>query len=137
MLKHQVTHADLRAMPKTAELRHQQNQSLPLHMKWMQECLYDGAIGAIVWEPVYVPVARIYEAYKTWVREHTNRFLDKLEFGRQISIFLTDKKAAAKRINGEVVRCVELRDLDEARRTFDARLKTRSEWPSGPSTIPF
>jgi hypothetical protein len=137
-----VKHSDLRAMPKTAELRHQQNQSLPLHMKWMQECLWDGMIGQVSWTPVWVPVARIYEAYKTWVREHTNRFLDKLEFGRQASHFLTDKKATARRINGEVVRCVELRPLDEARRVFDERLKTRSEWPNGPGAsvnpnIPF
>lgn len=128
----------IRNVPKTSELRIQQNQSLPLELRWWQECLFDEKIAFGKW----VIVATIYEAYEQWAKGRQGRLLDKLEFGRRMSKFLTTEKAKVKRVSGAIERCVNVRTLNDARTTFDAALGTISDWPDAPSTsttsnIPF
>jgi hypothetical protein len=140
MMQIPVSPAEIRAVPKTDELRHQQDQSLPMHLQWLQECLYDARIAGAAWRYEWVSVGRIYDHYETWVRRHTNRFLVKTEFGKQVQRFLTDQAPQVRRINGNAERCVLLRDLVTARNAFDKELHTRSEWgdaPGASQTIPF
>lgn len=132
-----VTLAEIRNAPKTDELRNQQDQSLSLNLKWVQECLDDGLIGAMPWAAGNLPTASIYEAYKIWVRDHTNRFLSKIEFSRQLmGYFTTAPKAKAVRIAGNLMRCYDLMPLDEAREAFDKQMGTETEWPDVLGTPP-
>jgi phage/plasmid-associated DNA primase len=128
MLHLPVTADDIRRVPMTKELRAQQNLSLPLELQWWCECLSEAKIGQLVWTE-WVPCATIYEAYKTWAREHTNRFLNKIIFGQRMAKFFSVEKTRAKRLNGDIERCWRMRDLDDARHIFDTTLGTTNEWP--------
>jgi hypothetical protein len=125
------TKSEIFNCPKTAELANQQAQSAPLHLQWLKECLLDGAIAQIVWQGP-VPADRVYDAYKVWVRERTQHFLSSETFARRMSGYLTARTAkpsqVKKRVNGESIRCWELRDLD-ARRYYDMRERVNTEWP--------
>jgi hypothetical protein len=136
VLEHiEVTQAEIRKFPRTDALRDQQEQSLDLHLAWWRECLYDGRIGQVEWDQ-WIPADRLYDAYKTWARERTTRFLDKIEFGKQMSKFITSRTTkpatVVRRVNGDKQRCWELRGLMDARSTFDAELRTVGEWPDTP-----
>lgn len=128
MLLVPVTAEDLRRVPMTKELRVQQTMSMPIEIRWWHECLLDGKIGNIVW-PTWISIADTYDAYKVWARDHGARFLDKIEFGRRMSAYLSTEKSRAKRLAGEVERCWALRALSDARTYFDASLGTTSDWP--------
>lgn len=137
MIKRPVDHANIRVVPKTKELRVQQNQSLTLELKWLQEMLYDEKLGFGDW----ASVADIYGAYELWAKGR-GRMLDKLEFGRRMSSLLSAEKTKAKRLNGNVERCINLRTLEDMRKMFDVALGTESDWPdsqsaSTTSNIPF
>ena len=137
-----VTAAEIRDCPKTEALRAQQNQSLSPHLMWWQECLYEGVIGMLEptktwgkWQPTDV----IYDAHLAWCRNRPfARPLGKIEFGKQMSLYLTARTGSPatvpKTVGGKRgVRCWELRDLHEARDVFDGQLRTRGEWPDAPS----
>jgi hypothetical protein len=128
MLHVPVTADIIRKVPMTSELRAQQNLSLPLELRWWHECLCEAKFGQLVWCD-WVPCATIYDAYKTWAREHTNRFLDKIAFGHRMSKFFSAEKARAKRLNGDIERCWRIHELDVARALFDKALGTTTEWP--------
>lgn len=128
MLERRIDRDLLRKVPGTAELRVQQNQSLPMELRWWQECLYDVVLpgdGFGAW----VSVALIYGAYEQWGKGRQGRLLDKLEFGRRMSKLLTTEKSKSKRVNGAIERCINVRALDDARNVFDAALGTTSDWP--------
>jgi hypothetical protein len=134
--------AEIRKVPKTEELRVQQDQTLPLHLKWLQECLWLGLIGQTKWGAVNVPVSGIYEAYKMWARDRGNRFMEIKTFSQAVHNMMAPNKASAARINGEVLKCLKLYDLTAARAVFDAKLHTTTEWPDdtltpGAPSIPF
>jgi hypothetical protein len=131
----------VRSVPRTDELRTQQNQSLSLELKWWQECLFDEKMPGDGWAE-WVPVSLIFEAYELWARGRSGRVLDKLEFGRRMSKYVSAGKAKAKRVNGSIERCIEVYGLEEARKTFDSALGTNTEWPDLPGAssnakIPF
>ncbi len=129
MMQVPVTKEDIINVPITKELRIQQNQSMALELRWWQECLHDGRCGQVVPWGTWVPVMVIYEAYRTWAREHTNRVLDKIEFGRRLSNLISPEKPKSKRINGDVERATNVYALDEARRAFDKACESETEWP--------
>lgn len=138
-----VTVARIRAVPKTEELRVQQDQSLPLEMRWLQECLWEGTIGMIRWEETDIPVSRMYEAYKLWCRDRSARFLDTKPFAQRIYPLCASRfQNYSPRINGEKTKCVKLLSLDDARKAFDVKLHTTTDWPddgsaTGTPGIPF
>lgn len=142
MLQIPVTREDITKVPATKELRVQQSLSMSLEHRWWQECLHDGKCGSLVPWNSWVPVVGIYEAYRMWVRDHTGRYLDKIEFGRRMGKLLSAEKPKAKRINGDVERALNVRTLDDARLTFDAECASETDWPDAPSAstqsnIPF
>jgi hypothetical protein len=98
-------------------------------MQWWFECLWEEKIGQISWQVTWTPTSAIFEAYELWARKSSPRVLHKLEFGRRMAHRASAVKPAPKRINGEVVRCWELRDLDDARRAFDVEMGTLTDWP--------
>lgn len=137
-----VSIADIRAVPKTEELRTQQDQTLPLQLKWLQECLWEGAIGQVVWDAVDVPVHRIYDAYKMWVRDRSGRIMEIKTFSQNVHPMMSASRNHAPRINGVKTKCLALYPLDTARALFDAKLHTTTEWPTDSGTanaptIPF
>lgn len=131
-----VSIADIRAVPKTEELRRQQDQTLGLHLQWLQECLWTGAMGNVKWTPANVPVSVIYDAYKLWAGNR--RIIGQKTFSELVFPWMSPHKAKAARVNGEVVRCLLLASLEDARATFDVKLHTTTEWPDalGASIIP-
>jgi hypothetical protein len=126
MMRRPVDRVLVRNVPKTKELRVQQNQSLALELRWWQEVLHDATVA---WFGDWTPVADIYAAYEQWGKGRQGRLVDKLEFGRRMSKFLTTEKTKAKRVNGGIERCVNIRALLDARATFDTALGTTSDWP--------
>jgi len=130
--------AKIRAVPKTEELRIQQDQTLPVHLKWLQECLWEGLIGQTVWEPVDIPVQRIYEAYKLWARDRSARFEDIKGFSLKVHHLMSDSRNYSPRVNGVKTKCLKLFTLEDARCVFDTKLHTTTEWPndSGTSNTP-
>lgn len=131
MLSRPIDRRLIRQVPKTDELRVQQSQSLSVELKWWQEVLFDGVATFGDW----VPVSQVFEKYEQWARPKQGvRVLDKLEFGRRMSKFLTADKAKAHRFSGNVERALNLRTLDDARKVFDEELGTTTDWPDSPST---
>jgi phage/plasmid-associated DNA primase len=142
MLQVPVTADEIRAVPKTAELRRQQDLTMAAELRFWQECLMDGAFGRVAWGPV-IPVNALYEIYREWAARASNaRVLDKTEFGRRIALFATREKGSkVKRSGSGTERCWVLRTLEEAREVFDREMGTSGEWPdvdvSPSNTIPF
>jgi len=127
LLKLPVTHDDILRVPRTEELRVQQNQSLPPELRWMKECLNEGAIGSFVWDE-FIPCSDAFDAYRNWCREIGARMLDKIEFGRRMNKYLSAYKSSSRRVSGEIRRCWTLRTLEDARKFFDEKLGTKDEW---------
>lgn len=134
MLTRPIDRKLIRRVPATEELRTQQGQSLSPVLEWWQDCLYEGKIGTLGWSATWMPVGAIYDAYTTAAKH--GRVLSKIEFGRRMALYLSVSEAKSRKINGEVVRCIELRDLDEARKYFDAQLQSTTEWPDDAQNPP-
>lgn len=130
-------------VPKTKELRIQQDQSLAPEMKWWQECLSDGFIGPTAWEKYddWITCANLYLHYTTWMKDHAGRVLDKIEFGRRLAKFISTDKSKPHRFSGNVERAWNLRSLADARKVFDDALGTSNDWQDAPSAsqgnVPF
>lgn len=144
MLGQPVTKQEILNVPKTQELRVQQDQSLPLELRWWQEVLWEERMGSVNPWDSWVPCARVYDEYALWMQgKQGARTLDKLEFGRRLMVrFISGQKPMAKRINGNTERCVKFRTLSESRKVFDDECGVETEWPSAlsassQSTIPF
>jgi uncharacterized protein DUF5906/bifunctional DNA primase/polymerase-like protein len=137
-----VTATEIRQVPMTKELRTQQTQSMSPELKFWYECLCDGKIGSVLWSE-WIPSDAVFEAYKMWSRDYSVRLLDKIEFSRRLSRYISAGKSQPKRINGEVSRCWHLRTLDDARSTYDTECGSPSDWPTAlsasnnQSNIPF
>ena len=139
LLAHPVTVADIRNVPRTGELRVQQDQSLSLELKWWQECLWHERLGSLSWDEWrgFVTSNNLYEAYKLWVKDQNGRLLTAIEFSRRLSQYVsTDPRSHARRISGRVERGWALRPLTEARAWFDTQLGTTTEWPDPLSATP-
>lgn len=139
LLQLPVTAEEVRAVPLTEELRVQQNQSLSPELKWWQECLTDGEIGTEPF-PDWIEFNRIYRIYQEWLKGHAGRVLDKVEFGRRMSLYFSAEKPKPHRFANGVAKGYHLHTLDDARKYFDAKTGTTVDWPdsgSTTSTIPF
>ncbi len=129
MRRYPTSIAEIRHVPKTEELRTQQDQTLPIHLKWLQECLWEGLIGQVIWDAVDVPVQRIYEAYKMWAKDRGARYEDIKGFSMKVHHLMSASKNYSPRINGVKTKCLKLFPLDQARAVFDAKLHTTTDWP--------
>lgn len=134
LLRQPVTLADVLDVPKTSELRNQQDQSLDLHLAWWQECLMEGAIGQHPWAP-FVPWKVMYEEYERFAEKRTKHLLTSGTFSQRMAFyFSTLGKQMKDRVNGSAPqRGWRLRDLADARQYFDSVMKTATEWPDDPS----
>lgn len=143
MLKRPFDRQALRTVPKTEELRAQQAQSLSPVLEWWQDCLYEGRIAQLGWPGAeWVPVASLFEAYSSWSSVRKTRLLSKVEFGRRMIEFFSAGESKSRKIKGEVIRCIDLRTLGDARQVFDAEAGAPSDWPTDPAStasnaIPF
>ena len=135
LLKLPVTPEEIRRVPMTDELRVQQNQSLPLELKWWQDCLWNAQIGMHGW-PTFIGVPTLHDVYQQWVKNFNGRILEPIEFARRINHFVTTEKSTVKRVGGTVMRVIALRDVTDARAFFDSKLGTTDEWPSVTPTNP-
>lgn len=141
-LNFKVDRALLKKVPYTKELRQQQTKSLGPLEEWWYECLYEARIGQLGWQDsTWIPANSVYKAYEEWTGRHKGRLLPTMEFGRKMTEMISGEKSKAKRVNGEVTRCLCLRTLQEARNYFDKQMGSQGEWPSiqedDPQAIPF
>jgi hypothetical protein len=137
LLKFKVDRELLRHVPRTKELRAQQGQSLTPVLEWWQDCLYEGTIGNLGWQSgMWLPASQVYDVYKAWSTDRHLRVLSNIEFGRRMGDFIGSEPSKGRKINGNVVRCLKLRDLDDARKWFDGELGSVTDWQvaNGPVT---
>jgi hypothetical protein len=127
-LKRPIDRDLLRKVPHTKELRNQQAMSLPHELEWWQDCLWEGRVPGAPWND-WVPVSALYDVYFTWATSHHYRLLSKIEFGRRMVSYMSADESKARKIKGDVVRCLFLRTLDDARKFFDAKLASPTSWP--------
>lgn len=139
--------SDLRRVPKTSELRNQQERSLPPLLEWWQDCLHEGALPnphVIGWPSgAWVPVPPLYESYKAWTEQRKQYPLTNVKFGADIKAyaFVGDiepqkVKADLRMTEKKLARCGMLKPLGDARKYFDARLGTETTWPKVDATQP-
>lgn len=131
MLQVPVTQADIRVAPKTAALTRQQLLTLDPHLRWWHNCLYEGFIGPIE-DPWGAKVAAdlVYTQYQDYAREQgVKRFLDKIEFGKRMSVYFTARTGKPATIVKNGTRCWDMRDLAEAQKTFSAETGLHLDWP--------
>ena len=107
---------------------------MPLELRWWQECLFDGQVGRGVSWDSWAPVGTIYDAYEVWARKHTNRSLDKMEFGRRMAHLLSAEKSSVRRFRGQQHHAWNLRTLGEARKAFDVECASET---TGPKRLSF
>lgn len=127
-----VTLEDVRNVPKTKELRVQQERSLTKELEFWQTSLYDGVLLGDDW-PQWVSCKRLYDTYFEWCRARNMRALNNVAFGMEITRFVSSSSTRAHRFSGKVERSLEVRPLVDARKFFDSELGTTTEWPVTPS----
>ncbi len=143
MLHRQIDRRLLRNVPRTKELRDQQGMSLTPELEWWQDCLYEGRIGGLGWQDgQWIQVSAIFDEYQEWGTRRKARLLSKVEFGRRMAHYMTDRPSMSRKIGGEVLRCVHLLSLADARKALDAAMSATTEWPDttpagAPAKIPF
>jgi hypothetical protein len=146
LLNRKIT-SDLRRVPKTDELRNQQERSLSPLLEWWHDCLYEGALPnpyLVGWpNGEWVPMRPLYQSYKEWAESRKQYPLSNVKFALDIKGFafvsdITPKnvKRDLQTTTKEVVRCGLLKPLDEARKYFDSRLGTQTTWPEVDVTQP-
>lgn len=124
-----VTPEEILAVPKTQELRRQQEQSLPAELTWWLEALRDGAVIPSEPWPGVIPCAKLFELYKQFAHDRRARLLAPTEFGRRLGKFVSTDKSYLRKNARAVERVYDVRPLDDARRFFDQELTTNTEWP--------
>lgn len=124
-----VSHDMIRNVPRTTELRAQQGQSLSAELEWWQDCLYEGRIGVLGWPGgEWIAAASVFDVYTEWARSRRGRVLSKIEYGRRMNHLITGDSLQVRSINGERLKALRLRGLEEARDLFDAKLGTPTDW---------
>ena len=128
MLQVPVTPDDIRTVPRTAELARQQWLTMDAHFKWWYECLNDGTIGDVQkpWGEKRSTDA-VHKAYLAYAeKQRIGRPLDKTLFTKTMGEYLTGATPPTVVHKGE--RCWKLRELHDARRTFDRLRGMACEW---------
>lgn len=128
LLARQVTHEEVRRVPRTEELRTQQELTLSPEMAWWKERLLDGEIALNEPWPSTVCVNELHADYM--------RFCDGLKINRRVSKYhfsrlvldpwLFDEE---RETGGSRRRFWRLKPLAEARALFDQRAGVSTPWP--------
>ena len=126
-LTREVTHDFVRAVPRTKELRAQQDMSLSAELKWWVECLNHGFIGPSPDEgwPEYTTSDQLHASYIGWC--------DVMKINRRVgSIDLVRRHLHEFLVEGRVRRDEKwvrrLKTLAECREVLDSMLGTQEQW---------
>jgi hypothetical protein len=126
-----VTHDRIRQVPKTDELRIQQEHSMPPELKWWKERLEVGSLGTDGTWPEEVNVDQIHQEYVRWCSTmNINRRITMIDMSRRV---LKPWLGAGRdiRVDGRQLRVRALLPLHEARKVFDAQAGTITPWEDG------
>jgi hypothetical protein len=114
----------VRSVPRTKELREQQEMSLPNELKWWRSCLYRGALGIDGKWPTHVLPDDAYGDYLRWCDQvKVNRRVTDIDLMRRVLAPWLDARV---RRDNKWVRPVLA--LAEARALFDKQCGTSGEW---------
>lgn len=142
LLAREVTPEAVRRVPKTTELREQQERSMPDEFRWWFECLRNGSLGDDDPWPAEVNPSDLHERYLRWC--------DGMKINRRVTCMALTRWSlrglgleGRKRAGTGWTRA--LLPLTECREAFDRRYGTRGDWgePEGvdrepePADIPF
>lgn len=127
LLQMPVAPEEVRAVPRTEELRYQQERSLSRELEFWQECLFEGGIGLLGW-PDWIACSKLYDIYFEWGKSRNYRAMNKIAFGQRIAHFASHAPSKMHRISGKLERAWQLRTLEEARIAFDQALGTPTDW---------
>ena len=127
LLTREVTHDFVRAVPRTKELRAQQDLSLSSELKWWHGCLNHGLIGTdqdAPW-PEYVTSDQLHASYISWCDTlRINRRVGDIDLVRRhLKDFLEEGRF---RRDGGWVR--KLKPLAECRTILDSMMGTEEKW---------
>jgi hypothetical protein len=124
-----IDHDLVRQVPRTDELRIQQEQSLEPEMRWWRDCLYHGRVGAEDQWPEYCTSGDLYSDYLRWCDAmKVNRRLSEVDLVRRV---LAPWLLARVQRGGKWVR--PLLPLIEARGKFDLLCGTSGAWEDEPA----
>jgi hypothetical protein len=128
LLERSVTHDRIRAVPKTDELRIQQELSMTPEQQWFLGVLYDGSIGPESSWPARVSYEELYQSYLNWcdsqriLRRVVKHRLGYSVLGPWLSNPIRETGGARRRL-------WSLMPLAEARATFDREVGIAGTWP--------
>jgi hypothetical protein len=130
LLTRSVTAKEIRQVPKTKELRHQQLQSLEPHFEWWYERLFEGCMRTGARWPDKMAVDDLYQAYEMWFGQHSagRRKLNKIAFGMKMNPLVSGQPAEVRTGTRRLV----ILPLSEARRRFDCEMGTEGQWEPDP-----
>lgn len=124
LLSLKVDHDLVRRVPKTEELRVQQERSFPPELAWWRDCLYDGKVGNDRNWPLSIEPDELFDDYLRWCGiMKVNRMLTKQDLLRRIlKPWLGPRERKGKGFTRP------LKELPEARAIFDERAGTQGAW---------
>lgn len=132
----------VRNVPKTEELRVQQERSFAPELSWWRDCLYDGKVGNDRNWPPDIEPQELFDDYLRWCATmKIQRLLTKMDLCRRIL-----EPWLGKRFRKGTGFSRPLKPLTEARAIFDERAGTKGAWEtdegegakgSDPKDLPF
>lgn len=124
LLTRTVDHDLVRRVPRTKELRVQQEQSMEPEMKWWRDKLFAGETGNEKRWPEWISSEELFDDYLRWcTMMKINRILTKVDLMRRV---LDPWLMPRVQRQGGWVR--PLMNLGDARRLFDERCGTEGDW---------
>jgi hypothetical protein len=136
LLTREVSHDDVRRVPRTEELGLQQEKSLPSALAWWRECLALGYIGREPEDqgwPEEVNVTHLHDRYVEWCERHkvTRGIVNVIDLGRRVlKPWLGPPTPGKGGLRGQSIRV--LAPLAKAREIFDGQTGTPTQWEEQP-----
>lgn len=128
LIERPVTHNDIRKVPRTDELRVQQEHTMAAELKWWKIRLEEGILQNGQW-PHMVNVKQLWDDYIHWCDTmNIHRRVTDIDMARRVLAPWLIGPMVRDRVEGRQVRMRELMPLDEARQLFDAQAGTRTPW---------
>lgn len=142
LLSIQVTHDEIRRVPRTRELRKQQDMALSAEMKWLYGVLQNGSFGNDEPWPTEIYTPTIYEDYISFCdQQRHNRRIAGCNFvadvlrpylagerRRESRSALAQAKKEGKRVDDNLRWLWPLKPLVEARAIFDKQVGSETQW---------
>lgn len=149
LLARPVTHARVRNVPRTNELRIQQEHTLAPELKWWKGCLEKGGLDPDGEWPAEVNIEHLFESYIRWCDvQKINRRITDIDMSRRALKPWFIGEPRRNKVDGRRVWVRSLVPIGQAREIFDSIAGTTSEWEgtevdgpktngSGPKDLPF